>query len=145
MVAEAMKLTKFLSCSDWGTTFNTPTPTTRAIAFPFSQLTPVSFATSFSHPTTAVGDCKAPQHRSALWQSGMPYSSSTPRARRAMEIGLIVWTQSVGRFEPFGSPSVSSWELNDGNIRNASTPICADDGTGAPLGSGPFVQCPVIL
>ena len=108
MVAEAMKLTKFLSCSDWGTTFNSHTPTTQAIAFPFSQLTPVSFATSFSHPTTAVGDCKAPQHRSALLQSGMPYSSSTPRARRAMEIGLIVWTQLAGRFEPLGSPSVSS-------------------------------------
>ena len=104
MVAEAMKLTKFFSCSDWGTTFNSHTPTTQAIAFPFSQLTPVSFATSFSHPTTALGDCKAPQHRSALWQSGMPYSSSTPRARRAMEIGLIVWTQLAGRFEQFGSP-----------------------------------------
>ena len=145
MVVEVMKLTKFLSCCDAETTFNSHTPTIQAIAFPFSQLTPVSFATSFSHPTTAVGDCKAPQHRSALWQSGMPYSSSTPRARRAMEIGLIVWTQSAGRFEPFGSPSVSSWELHVGNIRNASTPISADDGTGAPLGSGPFVQCPVIL
>ena len=40
---------------------------------------------------------------------------------------------------------VGVWELNVGNIRNASTPISADDGTGAPLGSGPFVQCPVIL
>ena len=51
MVAEAMKLAKFLSCSDWGTTFNSHTPNTRAITFPFSQLTPVSFATSCSHPT----------------------------------------------------------------------------------------------